>query len=86
MGGKGSYSGLRQTPPHSGLGELISGLYDLQRSFAAATFTFERFHFLTYTFFGDFLRFQWKRKLRRDPWPFGLGRVLEREGRSNRYG
>lgn len=86
MGGKGSVSGLRQTPPHSGFWELISGLYDLQRSFAATTFTFKRFHLFIYTFFNDCLRLERKRKLRWDPLSFGLGRLLGRKGRGNRYG
>jgi len=78
-------NGLRQTPPHSGFRELISGLYDLQRSLAATTLAFKRFHLFLCTFFNDHLRFEWKRKLRWDPWSFGLGRTLGHEGRSNRY-
>ena len=79
-------SELRQTPPHSGFRELISGLYDLQRSLAATTLAFKRFHLFLYTFLNDRLRLEWKRKLRWDPLSFGLGRVLRHEGRSNRYG
>lgn len=85
LGGKGSVSGLRQTPPHSRLRELISGLYDLQRSLAATTLTLKRFHPIVYTLFDDCLRLERKRKLRRDPWSFGLRRVPGRKGRSNRY-
>ena len=56
--------GLRQTPPHSGFRELISGLDDLQRPLAPATLTFKRFRL--FLFFNDHLWLEWKRRFRRN--------------------
>jgi len=77
--------GLRQTPPHSGFRELISGLDDLQRSLAPATLAFKRFRLFLFTFFNDHLWLEWKRRFRWDLWSFGLGRALGHERRNNRY-
>lgn len=55
-------SELRETPPHAGFREFVSGLYDLQCSLTATAFTFKRFRFLLCTLLDDCLWLKWKRK------------------------
>jgi len=58
---------LRQTPPHAGFRELISGLYNSQCLLAPAALTLKRFCVFLYALLDDYLRFEWKRRLRCDP-------------------
>ena len=86
MVGREEKSESCQTPPHAGFRELIPGLYNSQCLLAAATLTLKRFRVFLYTLLLDYLRFEWKRRVRCDHRPFGLRRFLEREGRGNKYG